>query len=120
MSINQLHTEIDALTVAAPNFAAVRMIAGLRGISFHEAMIAQAQEWATALDEAIARETAEAAMYIRQGESTTHPNQRAAWHTEATKHLDEAARLSNVRVIAACMLADTDTNPVDQAPTNPR
>ena len=78
MSINQLHTEIDALTVAAPNFAAVRMIAGLRGISFHEAMIAQAQEWATALDEAIARETAEAAMYIRQGESTTHPNQRAA------------------------------------------
>ena len=59
-------------------------------------------------------------MYIRRGESTTHPNQRAAWHTEATKHLDEAARLSNVRVIAACMLADTDTNPVDQAPTNPR
>ena len=119
MSINT-YTELDALTVAAPNFAAVQMIAGLRGISFHQAMIAQAQEWATALDEAIARETAEAAMYIRRGESTTHPNQRAAWHTEATKHLDEAARLSNVRVIAACMLADADTNPVDQAPANPR
>ena len=114
------YTELDALTVAAPNLAAVRMMAGLRGISFHEAMIAQAEEWATALDEAIERETAEAAMYIRRGESTTHPNQRAAWHIEATKHLDEAARLSNVRVIAACMLADTDTNPVDQAPTNPR
>ena len=119
MSINT-YTELDALTVAAPNFAAVQMIAGLRGISFHQAMIAQAQEWATALDEAIARESAEAAMYIRRGESTTHPNQRAAWHTEATKHLDEAARLSNVRVIAACMLADTDTNPINQAPANPR
>ena len=118
MSIDT-YTELDALTVAAPNLAAVKMIAGLRGISFHQAMIAQVQEWATALDEAIAREGAEAAMYIRRGESTTNPNQRAAWHTEATKHLDEAARLSNVRVIAACMLADADTNPIDPGRTDP-
>ena len=73
MSINQLHTEIDALTVAAPNFAAVRMIAGLRGISFHEAMIAQAEEWATALDEAIARETAGASGSWCPGKNASSP-----------------------------------------------
>ena len=90
------YTELDALTVAAPNLAAVHMMAGLRGISFHEAMIAQAEEWATALDEAIAaRPPRPRCTSVRANQPPTPTS--APPRSEATKHLDEAARLSNVR-----------------------
>lgn len=117
MSINQLYTDIDALTVAAPNLAAVRMTATLRKIPFEQALVEQARDWCTALDEAIERSAQEAAMAIGNAEdAATTAEQRADWYAEAHDHLTEVHRLVQIRNVAAQMLADADTNRLDGRP----
>ena len=39
MTLNNLYTELDALTIATPNLAAVQLSAGLRGVAFETAMV---------------------------------------------------------------------------------
>lgn len=111
MSLNDFYTELDALTIAAPNLAAVHLSAVLRKIPFEQAMIEQAHEWCTALDEAIDRSAQEAAMAIGNAEDlATTAEQRAAWYAEAHDHLTEVHRLTQIRTVAVHMLADADTN----------
>ena len=114
------YAELDALAITTPNLAAVQLAATLRGITFQQAMIAQAREWCTALDEAIDRHAQEAAYNIGHAEHlATTAEQRHAWHREAAEHLDEVTRLTEIRTVAAQMLADADTNPVDSGRTDP-
>lgn len=117
MSSNNMYEQVDALTEAGPNLAAVQMIAKLRGISFQQAMIAQAREWATALDEAIGRHSEEAATCIGHAETiATSPQQRRAWHFEASDHLAKIEQLSERRIVAVTMLTGVDDNPIDTRP----
>ena len=111
MSINDLYTELDALTIATPNMAAVQLSATLRGVTFEQAIVEQTRSWCIALDDAIERSAREAAIYIGNAEdiATTH-TQRAAWYAEAHDHLTEVHRLTHIRTIAAQLLADADTN----------
>ncbi|MBA4026497.1 MAG: hypothetical protein C0482_29505 [Gordonia sp.] len=121
MSTTTIYTELDALTVAAPNLAAVKLTAVLRDISFQQAMIAQTREWAAALDEAIDRHAQEAAINIGHAEHlAATAQQRKAWHTEAAEHLAEVTRLSEQRIVAARMLIDADANPVEHGPHHPQ
>ncbi|PYE13450.1 hypothetical protein DFR67_1164 [Williamsia limnetica] len=117
MSIASIYTDIDALTVAAPNLAAVRMIATLREIPFEQALVEQARDWCTALDEAIDRSAQEAAIAIGNAEGAAMTGaQRAKWYAEAHDHLTEVYRLTQIRNVAAQMLADADTNRLDGRP----
>lgn len=58
--------ELDALAEHAPNLAAIRMIADLRGASVHQVLIDQLAEWRSALDDSLERHATEAAIYISQ------------------------------------------------------
>lgn len=118
MSINDLYTELDALTIATPNMAAVQLAATLRGITFEQAMVEQTRSWCTALDDAIDRSAREAAIYIGNAEdiATSH-TQRAAWYAEAHDHLAEVNRLAQIRTVAAQLLADADTNRIGEPAT---
>ena len=118
MSINDLYTELDALTIATPNMAAVHLSATLRGITFEQAMVEQTRSWCTALDDAIERSAREAAIYIGNADDiATTVTQRAAWYAEAHDHLAEVHRLAQVRTVAAQLLADTDTNRIGELAT---
>jgi hypothetical protein len=118
MTLNNLYTELDALTIATPNLAAVQLSAGLRGVAFETAMVEQARAWCDALDDAIDRSAREAAFYLGNAAdiATTH-TQRAAWYHEAQDHLAEVNRLAQIRTVAAQLLADTDTNRIGEPAT---
>ncbi|MEU3475837.1 MULTISPECIES: hypothetical protein [Nocardiaceae] len=118
MTINDLYTELDALTIATPNMAAVQLSATLRGITFEAAMVEQTCSWCTALDDAIERSAREAAIYIGNAEDiATTGTQRAAWYHEAHDHLTEVNRLAQIRTIAAQLLADTGTDRIGKSAT---
>lgn len=111
MSITNLHTEFNILTIAAPNLAAVRMTSILRQTSFEQALIDQVRDWCTALDEAIDRHSHEAAIHIVNAhELATTPDMRSAWLDEAARELDEVTRLADIRIVAAHMLAGASDN----------
>ncbi len=114
MNINTVYTELDALTITAPNLAAVRTTAVLRQIPFEQALVEQARDWCTALDEAIERSAQEAAMAIGNAEDVaTTADQRHAWFAEAHDHLAEVNRLTQLRTVAAQMVADAENNRLD-------
>ena len=118
MSINDLYTELDALTIATPNMAAVQLSATLRGITFEQAIVEQTRSWCTALDDAIDRSAREAAIHIGNAEEiATTAMQRAAWYAEAHDHLTEVNRLAQIRTIAAQLLAATGTNGIGEPAT---
>ena len=110
MVINNIHAEIDALTAAAPNLAAVQLIANLRGISFQVALVGQLRDWCTALDEAVDRSTDHAARLVSHGENpATSAQQRQVFHLQAVEYFTEITRLNELRIVATQMLADADT-----------
>ena len=114
MTLNDFYTELDTLTLAAPNLEAVRLTAALRGITVDRALIEQARDWCTALDEAIERSAQEAAMAIGNAEDVaTTAEQRHAWFAEAHDHLTEVNRLAQLRTVAAQMVADAENNRLD-------
>ena len=104
--------ELDALAEHAPNLAAIRMIADLRGASVHQVLIDQLAEWRSALDDSLERHATEAAIYISQAEDATSIHQKNGFFANAQTHLDEVARLASARTIADQMLSDSSTNPI--------
>ncbi|MDV7136709.1 hypothetical protein [Williamsia muralis] len=115
--------ELDALAEHAPNVAAVRMIADLRGVSVQQVLVDQLADWRGALDDSIERHSAEAAIYISQAEDATDTRQKIGFFANAQTHLDQVARLANARVVAEQMLSDSANNPIEcgrtQHPASP-
>jgi hypothetical protein len=120
MVINNIHSEIDALTAAAPNLAVVQLIANLQGISFQDALVGQLRDWCTALDEAVDRSADHAARLVSHGEnSAISAQQRQAFNLQAVEYFTEITRFNELRIVATQMLADADTLAA-KAPENSR